>query len=110
MNKLTQIICLSLIISGCSGISDYAKNILSDPRNEKLVYKTDDDYSSSQIDLIIPPDLSQPNTRNSLTLPEIVKNDSFVIDRSLDSSKFEELSGYKPKEWKELINNMKKFR
>jgi len=90
VNKLIQIICLSVIISGCSGLSDYAKNIISDPRNEKLVYKTDDDYSSSQIDLIIPPDLSQPNTRNSLTLPEIANNDSeklFTIDSELENIK-----------------------
>ena len=90
MNKLTQIILLSMVITGCSGLSDYTKNILSDPRNEKLVYKTDDDYSSSQIDLIIPPDLSQPNTRDSLTLPEIVNNDSeklFTIDSKLENIK-----------------------
>jgi outer membrane protein assembly factor BamC len=90
VNKFTQIICLSVIVSGCSGLSDYAKNILSDPRNEKLVYKTDDDYSSGQIDLIIPPDLSQPNTRNSLTLPEIANNDSeklFTIDSELENIK-----------------------
>ena len=71
-------------------MSDYAKNILSDPRNEKLVYKTNEDYKSSQIDLILPPDLSQPNNKNALSLPEIVNNDSnklFTIDTKLENIK-----------------------
>ena len=67
MNRTAIVILFSILISGCSGISNYAKNIISDPRNEKLVYKTDEDYSSSQIDLIIPPDLTQPNTQRSLS-------------------------------------------
>ena len=53
---------LLLTLSGCSGMADYVKNIISDPRNEKLVYKTDEDYSSSQIDLVIPPNLNRPKT------------------------------------------------
>ena len=76
MNRTAIVTLFSILISGCSGISNYAKNIISDPRNEKLVYKTDEDYSSSQIDLIIPPDLTQPNTQRSLSLPEIVRNDN----------------------------------
>ena len=74
-------------MSGCSSMTDYAKNILSDPRDEKLVYKTNEDYSSSQIDLILPPNLNNPDTNNSLSLPEIVKSDSeklFTIDTKLE--------------------------
>ena len=86
MNKKIIIVALfSMFLTGCSGLSNYAKNILSDPRNEKLVYKTDEDYSSSQIDLIIPPDLTQPNTQRSLSLPEIVRDDNeklFTVDTS----------------------------
>ena len=75
-------------------VDDYAKNILSDPRNEKLVYQTGEDYSAGQIDLTLPPDLSQPNTKNALTLPEIVSNNNekqFVDDprkgaRTLESN------------------------
>ena len=88
--KITTVTLFSILITGCSGLSNYAKNILSDPRNEKLVYKTEEDYSSSQIDLIIPPDLSQPNTQRSLSLPEIVKNDNdklFTVDSQLDNIK-----------------------
>ena len=91
MNKKITIVTLfSILLTGCSGVSNYAKNILSDPRNEKLVYKTDEDYSSSQIDLIIPPDLTQPNTQRSLSLPEIVSDDSsklFTVDTQLDNIK-----------------------
>ena len=88
--KIITVTLFSIFITGCSGLSDYAKNILSDPRNEKLVYKTEEDYSSSQIDLIIPPDLTQPNTQRSLSLPEIVRDDSsklFTVDTQLDNIK-----------------------
>ena len=90
MNKIAIVTLFSILFAGCSGLNNYAKNILSDPRNEQLVYKTDKDYSSSQIDLIIPPDLTQPNTERSLSLPEIVKNDSdklFTIDSKLENIK-----------------------
>ena len=90
MNKVVKVIFFSILFTGCSGLNNYAKNILSDPRNEKLVYKTDEDYSSSQIDLVIPPDLTQPNTQRSLSLPEIVKNDDeklFTVDSVLDNIK-----------------------
>ena len=90
MNRTAIVTLFSILISGCSGISNYAKNIISDPRNEKLVYKTDEDYSSSQIDLIIPPDLTQPNTQRSLSLPEIVRNDNeklFTVDSQLNNIK-----------------------
>ena len=91
MNKKITIVTLfSILLTGCSGVSNYAKNILSDPRNEKLVYKTEEDYSSSQIDLIIPPDLTQPNTQRSLSLPDIVRDDSsklFTVDTQLENIK-----------------------
>jgi outer membrane protein assembly factor BamC len=78
------------MLTGCAGMSDYVKNVISDPRNEKLVYKTDEDYSSGQIDLVIPPNLSQPNTTSSLSLPEVIDNDSnklFTIDTKLEGIK-----------------------
>ena len=79
-----------VLISGCSSLSDYAKNILTDPRNEKLVYKTDEDYASSQIELIVPPDLTRPDTRQALTLPELAISNSdklFTIDSELEKIK-----------------------
>ena len=90
MIRFFFLLLVSILISGCSGLSDYAKNILSDPRNEKLVYQTGEDYSAGQIDLTLPPDLSQPNTKNALTLPEIVSNNNeklFTVDSKLENIK-----------------------
>jgi outer membrane protein assembly factor BamC len=91
MNKNIYVfISISLLITGCSSMTDYAKNIISDPRNEKLVYKTNEDYSSGQIDLILPPNLNNPDTKNSLSLPEIVENNIeklFTIDTKLEGIK-----------------------
>ncbi len=89
MNKYFSCI-LIFILNGCAGMPDYVKDIISDPRNEKLVYKTDEDYSSRQIDLVIPPNLNQPNTINALSLPEIIDNDSnklFTVDTKLEGIK-----------------------
>ncbi len=91
MNKNIHVVILtSFLISSCSSMTDYAKNILSDPRNEKLVYKTNEDYSSGQIDLILPPNLTNPDTKDSLLLPDVVENDAeklFTIDTELEGIK-----------------------
>ena len=90
MNRYFLSFLLVFMLTGCAGMSDYVKNVISDPRNEKLVYKTDEDYSSGQIDLVIPPNLSQPNTTSSLSLPEVIDNDSnklFTIDTKLEGIK-----------------------
>ena len=41
MNKYLFSFLLVFALTGCAGMSDYVKNVISDPRNEKLVYKTD---------------------------------------------------------------------
>ena len=90
MNKYFFSLLLVFALTGCAGMSDYVKNVISDPRNEKLVYKTDEDYSSGQIDLVIPPNLTQPNTIDALSLPEVIDNDSsklFTIDTKLEGIK-----------------------
>ena len=90
MNKYFYSFLLAFALTGCAGMSDYVKNVISDPRNEKLVYKTDEDYSSGQIDLVIPPNLNQPNTVSALSLPEVIGNDSnklFTIDTELEGIK-----------------------
>lgn len=40
---------------------------------------------------------------------EIVRDDSVVIDRSLDSSRFRQLTGYSPPAWRELVHAMHVF-
>ena len=90
MNKYSISFLLVFALTGCAGMSDYVKNLVSDPRNEKLVYKSDEDYSSGQIDLVIPPNLNQPNTVSALSLPEVIDNDSnklFTIDTKLENIK-----------------------
>ena len=39
----------------------------------------------------------------------IIPDESVVIDRSLDGSKFTKLSGYRPKSWDKLIDSMYQF-
>ncbi len=41
---------------------------------------------------------------------EIVPNDSLVIDRSLDSTRFRLATGFQPKPWSDLIASMQDFR
>ncbi|WP_114153205.1 dTDP-4-dehydrorhamnose reductase family protein [Chromobacterium haemolyticum] len=40
---------------------------------------------------------------------EIIARDDFVIDRSLDSSRFRQATGFRPKAWDQLIQSMKAF-
>ena len=40
---------------------------------------------------------------------EIEKDESLVIDRSLDSSRFQSITGFRPKPWAELVQFMKDF-
>ena len=90
MNRYFIGFLLLFTLAGCSGMTDYVKNVVSDPRNEKLVYQTDEDYSSRQIDLIIPPNLNRPETTNALSLPDLIDNDSsklFTIDTMLEGIK-----------------------
>ena len=40
---------------------------------------------------------------------EIELDDSFVMDRSLDSTRFREATGYRPPSWVELVKQMHEF-
>jgi dTDP-4-dehydrorhamnose reductase len=40
---------------------------------------------------------------------DIEADESFVIDRSLDSSRFRSITGFQPKPWAELVGSMKDF-
>ncbi len=40
---------------------------------------------------------------------EISKEDSIIIDRSLDSSKFKEATNFQPSSWKEMVAKMREF-
>ena len=41
---------------------------------------------------------------------EILKDDTFVIDRSLNSKKFRDETGYSPPSWKHLVKEMYEFK
>jgi len=89
MNKFSTFCCLFLIAS-CSTMTDYAKNIISDPRNDNLVYKADKDYSKTQKDLILPPNVTKPANKDILSLPDVVKNNAdklFSVDTKLKNIK-----------------------
>lgn len=40
---------------------------------------------------------------------DIAKDDNFIIDRSLDSTRFREATGYQPQPWPELVRRMYEF-
>jgi len=40
---------------------------------------------------------------------EIVPDEQLIIDRSLDSTRFREVTGYKPSDWPELVRRMREF-
>ena len=40
---------------------------------------------------------------------DITPDDKLVIDRSLDSSRFREATGYQPEPWPELVRRMREF-
>ena len=40
---------------------------------------------------------------------DIAPNESFVIDRSLDSSRFRQATGYQPPAWPEMVHRMQEF-
>src|SRR5208282_4307928 len=50
--------------------------------------------------------LSQRGGRVKGFTTAIYTGDNVVIDRSLDSSRFRNKTGFKPKEWQEMINKM----
>ncbi len=90
MNKYFIAFSVLLVMTSCSTMTDYAKNIISDPRNEDLVYKTDKDYSTTQKDLILPPNVTQPEFKDVLSLPDVVENDTkklFSVDTKLKNIK-----------------------
>ena len=64
---------LSTALSACSSMSDYMGNIISDDREELVVYKEDKAYDETQFDLEVPPDLITPTRRDVLEIPDYVE-------------------------------------
>ena len=81
-------IATTFFLMGCSTFSDYFDNILSDEREDLIVYKTDKQYEDTQFDLIIPPDLITPNSTNVLEIPDYIGDDGveiFTVDTALEN-------------------------
>ena len=56
MNKYFFSLLLVFALTGCAGMSDYVKNVISDPRNEKLVYRffqKNDFFKGNEHELLI---------------------------------------------------------
>ncbi|MBH44537.1 MAG: hypothetical protein CMD88_03685 [Gammaproteobacteria bacterium] len=84
----STILSLCITLMGCGTITEYYNNIVSDPRESKIVYKTGVDYDETQFDLEVPPDLITPSTPSAVSIPELAKQEGmelFTVDTKLDS-------------------------
>ena len=84
--SITKILPL-LIFSGCSSVTDYVENLTSPERKDLLVYKTNKVYEDTQFDLIVPPDLINPISRDTLEIPGYGDDEGmeiFTVDTKLD--------------------------
>ena len=83
-------VLISFLLGGCTNMSDYLGNIISEDREDLVVYKTGKAYEDTQYDLIIPPDLITPNATNNLEIPEYLGEEGmeiFNIDTKLENIK-----------------------
>ncbi|MED5430523.1 MAG: hypothetical protein VX864_03935, partial [Pseudomonadota bacterium] len=62
-------ICI-LSLSGCTSFKEYASGILAEEREDLVVYKRESVYDDTQFDLEMPPDLINPTSPNSITIPD----------------------------------------
>ena len=92
--KIRSLIFLTVLSSsflgGCTGASDYLRDILAEDREDQVVYKRDRAYDDSQFDLAIPPDLITPSSANSLNIPDYAGEEAlniFTIDTNLENIK-----------------------
>ena len=75
-----------LVFSGCSPVAEYIGNLTSPERKDLLVYKTSKSYNDTQFDLIVPPDLINPGSSDTLEIPAYDDKgmDVFTVDTKLD--------------------------
>ena len=69
-NLVFLIVLSSSFLSGCTGVSDYLRDVIAEDREDQIVYKKNMPYDDSQFDLVIPPDLITPSTENLINIPE----------------------------------------
>jgi outer membrane protein assembly factor BamC len=76
-----------LVFSGCSSVSEYLENLISPERKDLLVYKTDKSYDDTQFNLMVPPDLINPSSSDTLEIPGYAGDEGmevFTVDTKLD--------------------------
>jgi len=81
--------CLMLLTS-CTTLQDYVAEVMSKEREELVVYKREYTYDATQSDLEMPPDLINPTSPNSITVPELVNTrgmELFTVDTELNDIK-----------------------
>ena len=86
-NKLFFIF-LFISLSACSSVTEYISDLTAPEREELVVYKRGTQYQDTQFDLEVPPDLISPKDRESLDIPDFVKNDEaklFTVDTKLEN-------------------------
>ena len=88
-SKLSPIIIILplLIFSGCSPVAEYIDNITSPERKDLVVYKKSKIYGDTQFDLVVPPDLINPNSKDNLEVPGYDSDkemEIFTVDTKLD--------------------------
>ena len=76
-----------LVFSGCSPVAEYIGNLTSPERKDLVVYKTSKSYDDTQFDLMVPPDLINPDSSDILEIPGYDGDkgmEVFTVDTKLD--------------------------
>jgi uncharacterized lipoprotein len=76
-----------LVFSGCSPVAEYIDNLTSPERKDLVVYKTSKSYDDTQFDLMVPPDLINPDSSDILEIPGYDGDkgmEVFTVDTKLD--------------------------
>lgn len=88
--SISKTMLITFLLGGCTNMSDYLGNIISEDREGLVVYKTSKVYEDTQYDLIIPPDLISPSSTNNLEIPEYLGEEGmeiFNVDTKLENIK-----------------------
>ena len=89
LTNIILIICM-VALTSCTGAKDYISGILEDDREGSVVYKRKSLYDDTQFDLELPPDLINPSSPDSLSIPELTDEKGmkvFTVDTELNDIK-----------------------
>ena len=79
-----------LTLTSCSSMKEYVSGIMSDEREEIVVYKMSSEYGDTQFELQLPPDLINPSSVDSVSIPELARKQGmtlFTVDTELNDIK-----------------------